>query len=512
MPPHADDILMVNDTIIVGGPPSSGDVIPATPPPPDAIPLSSQVALPSTEDPGSPIDPNVSFKTEANDDRVEAAIIPSSLTPPPSTQINSAADPSASSAYISASQRPALFSPPTTVPPVRRPATLPAEYVPPTPHEVRDAPPDALRAMVQDSLAENSRLKMEAAHYKLQLNLMSLQAGEDAKRAAVEHDMARREVEALRDGEHARQARREASAATESARGKYLQARGMYEEAAGEAERLGDRLRLAKKVIQQQEDEICRLRDDRHQLRIRIRENREHFNLLCSPGGIFHGVTPRQGQGQGQQRAPTPRGTPRARPEAQHRFDALIQVLSQENNSAPSTPLSGGRPAARPPSKHTRNVQSLSSLPTTPTAPKSGGGLLPSVQLAPRTEPPRRVAGRRLLPDSPRREDPRSRESTISVPENGADNEELARQALASVQKASSSLSRLSGAGEGVDVGASQASTAASAASEMLRRDPGSFGGYGGDRAGEKRRAEGERDSPVKRVRVEERLGLGIRY
>lgn len=510
MPPDAGDILMSNDTIIVGGPPSSGDVIPATPPPPDAMPPSSQVALPSTEDPGSPIDPNVSFKTEVNDDRVEAATIPSSLTPPPSTQINTVADPAESSAYIPASQRPALFSPPTTVPPVRRPATLPAEYVPPTPSEVRDAPPDALRAMVQDSLAENSRLKMEAAHYKLQLNLMSLQAGEDAKRAAVEHDMARREVEALRDGEHARQARREASAATESARGKYLQARGMYEEAAEEAERLADRLRLAKKVIQQQEDEICRLRDDRHQLRIRIRENREHFNLLCSPGGIFHGVTPKQGQGQGQQRAPTPRGTPRARPEAQHRFDALIQVLSQENNSAPSTPLSGGRPAARPSSKHTRNVQSLSSLPTTPTAPKSAGGLLPSVQLAPRTEPPRRVTGRRLLPDSPRREEARSRESTISVPENGADNEEIARQALASVQKASSSLSMLSGVGAGEDVGASQGSAAASAASEMLRRDPGqSFGGVYG---GEKRRSEGEGESQAKRVRVEERLGLGIRY
>lgn len=512
MPPDVD--MLLDDTIIVGGPSSSGDVIPATPPPPDAIPPSSQIALPSTEeDPGSPIDPSVSFKTEANDDRVEAATIPSSLTPPPSTQLNPAADASTNSAYLPASQRPALFSPPTTVQPSRRPAAaLPAEYVAPTPQEVRDAPPDALRAMVQDGLAENSRLKMEAAHYKLQLNLMSLQAGEDAKRAAVEHDMARREVEALRDGEHARQARREASAATESARGKYLQARGMYEEAAGEAERLGDRLRLAKKVIQQQEDEICRLRDDRHQLRIRIRENREHFNLLCSPGGIFHGVTPRQGQGQGQQRAPTPRGTPRARPEAQHRFDALIQVLSQEDNSAPSTPLSGGRPAARPASKHTRNVQSLSSLPTTPTAPKSGGGLLPSVQLAPRTEPPRRVAGRRLLPDSPRREEgSRSRESTISVPENGAGNEELARQALASVQKASSSLSRLSGpgagAGEGGEVAGSQGSAAAEAASEMLRRDTGF--GY----AGEKRRGEeGDREGEAKRARVGERLGLGIRY
>lgn len=513
MPPDADEIFNANDTIIVGGMNSSNEVIPATPPPAD-IPPSSQVAIPSTEDPGSPIDPSVSFKTEAADDRPDA--VPSSLTPPPSTQLLAAAanNPAAHSQIPPSSQRSALFSPPTTVPQTttRRAtaAALPAgEYVPPTPQEVREAAPDALRAMMQESIAENSRLKMETAHYKLQLNLASLQAGEDAKRAAVEHDMARREVEALRDGESARQARRELSAATESARSKYLQARGMYEEAAGEVEHLDKRLRLAKKVIQQQEDEICGLRDDRQQLRIRIRENREHFNMLCSPGGIFHGVlTPKQGAS-GQSRG-TPRGTPRqggGKPD-QHRFDALLQVLSQENNSAPSTPTSGKKAAPRPPSKHTRNVQSLSSLPTTPTAPRPGG-LLPSVQLAPRTEP-RHVGGRRLLPDSPRREEERrSRESTISVP----DNEELARQALASVQKASSSLSRLSGAGrapevEDADVVQSQASTAAS---EMLRRDGGSFERAEGV---EKRRISEARaeESPTKRVRVQERLGLGIQY
>lgn len=511
MAPDADETS--TGSIFVGGMNSSNDVIPATPPPAD-MPPSSQVALPSTEDPGSPMDPDVSFKTEANEDRPDA--VPSSLTPPPSTQVinNAASNPPANTHAPPSSQRSGLFSPPTTVPqtaPRRATIASGGEYVPPTPQEVREAAPDALRAMMQEAIAENSRLKMETAHYKLQLNLASLQAGEDAKRAAVEHDMARREVEALRDGESARQARRELSAATESARSKYLQARAMYEEAAGEVEHLERRLRLAKKVIQQQEDEICRLREDRHQLRIRIRENREHFNMLCSPGGIFHGVlSPKQGAPS--QNRGTPKEAPRqahGKPEAtQHRFDALLQVLSQENNSAPSTPTSGKKAAPRPPSKHTRNVQSLSSLPTTPTAARPGA-LLPSVQLAPRTEP-RHVGGRRLLPDSPRRgEERRSRESTISVP----DNEELARQALASVQKASSSLSRLSGAGripegEEVDVGQSRASAAAS---EMLRRDGASFERAEGV---EKRRiSEGRGEgSPTKRARVQERLGLGIQY
>ncbi|CAI4213407.1 unnamed protein product [Parascedosporium putredinis] len=500
------------------------------------IPLlpSSQVTIPSTEDPGSPIDPNASFKTEMNDDRTDtdAAIIPSSLTPPPSSQAvamaNTNAHPAVSS-YITASQRSALFSPPTTVARIHRPSVGPGstEYIAPSPQEVRDASADTLRAMMQQSIAENSRLKMEAAHYKLQLNLLSLQAGEDAKRAVVEHDMARREVEALREAENIRQARRELSAATESTRSKYLQIKNLYEDAVEEIDHLERKLKLAKKVIQQQEDEVCRLREDRQQLRTRIRENREHFNMLCSPGGIFHGVLTPKGSSttnsQSQQSKSTPKQTPRGAGKTQdpdqRRFDALLQVLSQENNSAPSTPTTAHRPVPRQPPKHTRNVQSLSSLPTTPTKPRGrDAALLPSVRLAPQTEPPRAGVG----------------------------------------AKATSTLSRLSGAGSRIavheedeesDVPQSQASFTAS---QMLRRDQGkSFGSAAGDglrrhdsggqqgavadkllpagldKGGDKRKfsgmsgaVEARRDlagSPPKKVRVEgladpAKVGLGIKY
>lgn len=573
MAPGIDPVgANANGTLDADAPLNSIEAIPATPPEMSSMPIpllpSSQVTIPSTEDPGSPIDPNASFKTEINDDRTDtdAAIIPSSLTPPPSSQAvamaNANAHPAASS-YITAPQRSALFSPPTTVARIHRPSVGPssAEYIAPSPQEVRDASADTLRAMMQQSIAENSRLKMEAAHYKLQLNLLSLQAGEDAKRAVVEHDMARREVEALREAENIRQARRELSAATESTRSKYLQIKSLYEDAVEEIDHLERKLKLAKKVIQQQEDEVCRLREDRQQLRTRIRENREHFNMLCSPGGIFHGVLTPKGSSttnsQSQQSRSTPKQTPRGAGKTQdpdqRRFDALLQVLSQENNSAPSTPTTAHRPVPRQPPKHTRNVQSLSSLPTTPTKPRGRDAtLLPSVRLAPQTEPPRRYTGRRLLPDSPRHDHHvpeevarRSRESTISVP----DNEELARQALASVQKATSTLSRLSGAGSRIavheedeesDVPQSQASFTAS---QMLRRDQAkSFGSAqqgaaaaaadkllpaGLDKGGDKRKfsgmsgaVEARRDlagSPPKKVRVEgladpAKVGLGIKY
>ena len=132
------------------------------------------------------------------------------------------------------------------------------------------------------------KLKLEAAHHKLQYNLLSLQADEDAKRAAVEHEMTRREVDALRVAEHSRQARHELSAASESAHAKYLQLRVWYEQAVEEIESLTKRLSLAKKVIQQKTDDIAGLTDERDLLLNRIRENREHFHALCSPGGMFH--------------------------------------------------------------------------------------------------------------------------------------------------------------------------------------------------------------------------------
>jgi acetyl-CoA acyltransferase 1 len=117
----------------------------------------------------------------------------------------------------------------------------------------------------------------------------------------------------------------------------------------------------------------------------------------------------------------------------------------------------------------------MSSLPTTPIArSRLDGGLLPSVDLVPQTEPSYRNS--RFVPETPTpgksRERRKSRESTISA----EDNEELARQALQSVAAASfasrgshARSHRQSGGEEEEEVFESQASQAAS---EMLRRDP----------------------------------------
>lgn len=456
--------------------------IPSTPPGATAIRhSSSQQSIPSTEGPNSPIEPAALFKTEANDDRNSSSqVIPSSLTPPPSSQVPQTNGASGIPLGYISSQRANMFSPPaTTLRTLARDGVSTSDYVSPTSDQIADAPAEELRTMVRACLAENARLKMETAHHKLQYNLLSMQAEEDAKRAAVEHDMTRREVEVLRMTEDSRQARRELNAVSESKQVKYRELQAQYELVVKENEALQKRVKSAMKLIQQQAEERDGLIEYRDMLLNRIRENREHFHMLCSPGGVFHGaLTPKTPAATSpQQYRATPRQTPKAphrdvRPDtdmSQAGFAALLQALSHD--SAPSTPTAAARPTLRVPARHTRGAQSLSSLPTTPTTRARGdySGLLPSVDLVPQTEPPNRYHGSRYALDTPvQKRGRQSRESTISAD----DNEELARAALESVAAATQSYmsqeSRASGRGE-EEVFESQASQAAS---EMLRRDP----------------------------------------
>ncbi|KAH6692279.1 hypothetical protein F5X68DRAFT_200563 [Plectosphaerella plurivora] len=483
---------------------------PVTPPDHNSIVESSQITLPSTEVPASPMDPSDSFKTENNDDRRHSVtVIPSSLTPPPSSQAPTHNRNGTLPSAILVSHHSNLYSPPATVGALdtRRGSGPVDDYTPPDPQQVLEASADELRAMLQTSIAEHARLKMETAHHKLQYNLLSLQADEDAKRAEVEHEMTRREVDALRTAEYSVQARREMSAATESAQLKYLHMKGVFEDVYAENQSLEHRLRAAKKLLADQRDEISYLLEDRDMLLNRISENREHFYKLCSPGGIFHGaLTPKQhavSTPQQQQRTAarqTPRSAGRAADPGQESMAALLQALSQDNNSAPTTPTSVTRPTQhRLASKHTRNTQSLSSLPVqSASRPVGRDGLLPAVDLVPqpvqdftpnmknfslrsplnRRQPspkPATAAAAAAAPGASLK----SRESTISA---GDDNEELARQALQSVAKSASFLSQLSRGSQGPrrplpnrdddddeEVSASQASRAAS---DMLRRDP----------------------------------------
>lgn len=457
---------------------------------------SSQLSMPSTEGPASPREPSM-LKDNAGSDRVVSppAVIPSSLTPPPSSQVPKNKGVAAGQQHEFTASQP-LVSPPETglkQQQKRRDTMANGEFVVPTPQQVNEATPEELRTYLQACMAEQAKLKMEAAHHKLQNNLLSLQADEDAKRATVELEMTRREVEALRMAQDTQQARHELNTASEAVHAKYLQLRVWYEQAVEEIESLSKKLKLAKKIIHQKEDELISLTDERDLLLNRIRENREHFHALRSPGGMFHAAVTAN-----QQTASTPvqhRATPRQTPRSAQRdsqnnrgqpqeipFDVLLKAATQENSSAPSTPMTSSRPAPRVQAKHTRNVQSLSSLPSTPISRAQRGdqsGLLPSVDLVPQTEPSYRAAAR-YIPETPpiaRQAQRTSRESTISVEDAGETaavsqqqhNEELARQALSSFASRGSATSSTRRRVADEEVYESQASQAAS---QMLRRDP----------------------------------------
>jgi acetyl-CoA acyltransferase 1 len=491
------------------------------------------------------MDPNQSFKTEINDDRPSATVIPSSLTPPPSSQVAAGAHAaSRRNTLYSHSQHTAPFSPPATVLNTGRERDVGADFVPPEAEQIRGASAEQLRGMLQSCIAEHQKLKMETAHHKLQFNLLSLQADEESKRAAVEHDMIRREVDALRTAGHSRQARRDLDSSSDSMQAKYLQMKSWYEAAVDENETLDRRLRVAKKVIQQKEEETVSLAEEREMLLNRIRENREHFHMLCSPGGIFHGIlTPTKQQHQQnllstpvqQQQQQHRQHTPRGGNDGQHGLSMILQAMSQDshNNSAPSTPITQtARSTARHETRrHSRNAQSMSSLPTTPVnKPRDRSALLPSADLVPQTEPRMMYSQRYFEPETPKGRVQRrrkSRESTISADEEG----EAARRGQPTSSMRSQAETEL------YDSQASQAAT------EMLRRHPGQsmvVNSSSGSREESPVRAEGvkpraklpefsrsekrklsgagnggEGGSPPKRTRVgneERRVGLGIQF
>jgi uncharacterized protein (DUF2384 family) len=381
-----------------------------------------------------------------------------------------------------------------------------------------------LKAENQELAAAAAEARMSAAHYKLQHNLLTIETEEAALRADVEHEMTRREVQALQ---------RMVQGPESQAGREYVTRLKAYCHLMQEKNiELQRRLMKAKKLIAERDDEIGALAEKKKELMTRLRENREHMNYLRSPGGIFHLSTPKISNNSypatPQQHRSTPKHTPMTghsgrRDHSQEPFAALLladRVLSQENNSAPSTPIVSRRADPQTPIRHNRGVQSLSSLPSTPRSARpanSSSTLLPSAPITSLAEMQAKHAPSQRGEYVPAREYERrrkSRDSTISA----SDTEEIARAAMSSFRA------------ESEEVPQSQASQSAT---EMLRLDPReSFevaASRGASRtstpAGEKyqskivgavskrkRDEDSYGDTAAKKLRVAEAIGLGIGY
>ncbi len=232
-----------------------------------------------------------------------------------------------------------------------------------------------LRTLVSELLPALGEARVTAAHSKLQHSMLSIETEESAKRAEVEHEATRREVQVLQEGSpvhrHSFSPRSPQASMQRSLHLALAQCRELQQENSI----LNKRLKASKKIIAQFDGQITDLKEHIQLLRQRIKDNRDHLNELQSSGAISIHGTP-----SAEYSTPLPKGTPRtpaitsraARDmnqavSSQDPFDALLfagKVLNGEASSVPSTP---NQPRSRKVhAQHIRGAHSLSSLPTTP--------------------------------------------------------------------------------------------------------------------------------------------------
>ncbi|TAQ86727.1 hypothetical protein B7494_g4936 [Chlorociboria aeruginascens] len=432
-----DDIISVSTPIQV----------PSTPQPLDTT-------IPSRDDIASGMSPSTSMivatagstvSSQSTDDELPNAgtkyhspgLVSSSMTPPPSTQVQIVREASPNGRFITRTASMLSSPPPTVANGFKRDFHTAITFTKPAAKEISEASAEELRNMLEDTLAENQKLelnareaRMSAAHYKLQHNLLSIETEEAAKRMEVEHDMTRREVEILQ----MLVGRGDPNPSGQEYIAKLKAFCQSLEEDHAITRR---RLEKAKRVIELKDEQLAAIKEEKASLLRRIKENREHLNHLRSPGGIFH--------------VATPKATNNSYPATPQQYRSTPKQTPMTNRSRPMTPILSRRPDPRTPNKHNRGAQSLSSLPTTPQSSRPiprNSQLLPSVQF---TAPgnPRPSVPKAQAPARQRERRRKSRDSTISA----SDAEEITQ----SYRKGSEEV---------------EESQASQSATEMLRIDP----------------------------------------
>lgn len=296
------------------------------------------------------------------------------MTPPPSTQLPRSATKSAQAKFLSRREH-SLASPPATLktgPPLTSYGLF-GEV--PTLENVDKMDEAQLRALVAELLPALGEARVTAAHSKLQHSLLSIETEESAKRAEVEHEATRREVQVLQEGSPVHRHSFSPRSPQASMQRSLHLALAHCRELQQENSVFDKRLRASKKMIAQLDGQNTDLKEHIQLLRQRIKDNRDHLNELQSSGAISIHGTPFT-----EYSTPLPKGTPRtpatnsraARDvnqavSSQDPFDALLfagQVLNGEASSVPSTPNQPRSRKIHP--QHIRGAHSLSSLPTTP--------------------------------------------------------------------------------------------------------------------------------------------------
>lgn len=306
----------------------------------------------------------------------------------------------------------------------------------PTVEAVHDYTEEQLRGLVAELLPALGEARMSAAHAKLQYSLLSIENAESMKRAEVEHEMTRREVQVLKESMNVQVGGRKpvsSPCSPQPATQRHLDmALKHCREMQADKAILDRRLRRAKKLILRLDGKNTNLTEEIQLLRLRIKQNRDHFNAMRSSGVISVSGTPVNELGtsfRGTPRTPHTSQTPLGATShvgSQDPFDALLfagQVLNEETNSVPSTP---SQPKPRKPlSSHIRGAHSLSSLPATPDHSRpitaDGSKLVPMLRHARERRPGYfKPSTQTNVLDGDRRHE---RDSTISASDNDDEDE-----------------------------------------------------------------------------------------
>ncbi|KAJ5128480.1 hypothetical protein N7448_002200 [Penicillium atrosanguineum] len=210
----------------------------------------------------------------------------SDMTPPPSTQIPGAPLRRSHSRSLS----------PSLITPVDLGKSLCDAYGAsenlPTAEDIDNANETQLRIIAKDLLAVAQESRMSALHFKLQNSLVSFASNEAVKRAEVEHQLAKREVEILQSAEY-----RSRSRPAEPITPKQSFSADDYTTAVQRSQDLENvnavldrRLRNAKRAIDDAAAQTAELTDQNSMLKKRIEENRRHFSQIYSYGCLSPGM------------------------------------------------------------------------------------------------------------------------------------------------------------------------------------------------------------------------------
>ncbi|KXG53819.1 uncharacterized protein PGRI_008690 [Penicillium griseofulvum] len=212
----------------------------------------------------------------------------SDMTPPPSSQIPGA--PLRSRSH-SRSSSPALVKP--DMDKSLCDAYGASENLP-TVEEIDNANETQLRTIAKDLLAVARESRMSALHFKLQNSLVSFASNEAVKRAEVEHQLAKREVEIIQSAEY-RSRSHPADPVTpnqsqSALNSDYLSAVQRSQELEELNSVLDRRLRKAKRAIDEATSRSLDLEEQNLMLKRRIGDNRKHFSQIFNHGNLSPGT------------------------------------------------------------------------------------------------------------------------------------------------------------------------------------------------------------------------------